>query len=177
MSQQESFPKQAAAMIIAVSIAALGFLTWLIYIKQTPQTHNEAFLWLPLVNCGLNALCTSSLLLGLWAIRRGKKVLHGSCMGLAFMFSALFFISYTIYHSVHGDTPFQGSGWIRPVYFFILISHILVTGLATPMILWTFFLAVTRRFEMHRRWARRTYPLWLYVSVTGILIYVFLQAF
>ena len=174
---EEKISKKVVFLIGAVSLSAFGFLTWLIYIKQAPQSHNEAFLVLPLVNCFLNSLSTLCLLGGLWAIRYGKKVLHGSCMSMAFLFSILFFICYTIYHSVQGDTHFMGTGWVRPVYFFILISHILATGIATPLILWTLFLAATRRFESHRRWAKRTYPLWLYVSVTGILIYVFLRAF
>jgi putative membrane protein len=169
--------KPAIISILLISAGAFGFLTWLIYIKQTPEVHTETFAYLPLVNCMLNILSTFCVLMGLYAVKRSFFVWHGSSMLAAFVFSVLFFITYSIYHAVHGDSSFTATGFVRPVYFFILISHILMTMVTVPLILWTFFLGITKRFERHKIWAKWTYPLWIYVSVTGVLIYVFLKAF
>jgi putative membrane protein len=89
--------------------------------------------------------------------------------------SALFLVSYVIYHSYQGDTKFLGTGWIRPTYFFILISHIILSVVVVPMILSTLFFSATRRFQAHRKIARWTYPIWLYVSITGVTVYLFLR--
>jgi len=164
------------AINLAVSAAAISFLFWLIYARQ--GTGDSASLtFLPAVNAGLNATTTAFLLRGWFAIRAGDKALHAFCQRTAFVFSALFLICYVIYHSVHGDTRFPGQGFIRPVYFFILISHILLSIIALPMILATFFYAVTARFAQHKRLARYTLPIWLYVSITGVLIFFILRAY
>ena len=94
----------------------------------------------------------------------------------ALTFSTAFLISYIIHHNVHGDTKFTGIGWIRPVYFATLISHILISVATLPMVLTTFFFALTKQFARHKRLARFTFPLWLYVSVTGVAIYFLLKA-
>jgi putative membrane protein len=106
-----------------------------------------------------------------------RQGVHKRFMLAAFVASTLFLVSYVIYHSLHGDTPFQGVGVIRRVYFFILISHILLTTVALPLILITFAFALTGKFAAHRKIARFTLPAWLYVSVTGVLIFVFLRLF
>jgi putative membrane protein len=98
-------------------------------------------------------------------------------MVAAFASSSLFLVSYVVYHALHGDTPFRGTGWIRPVYFFILISHIVLSVVVLPMVFTTFFFSLTRQFRRHRRIARWTLPLWLYVSVTGVLVFALLKVF
>ena len=98
-------------------------------------------------------------------------------MVAALVSSALFLITYVIYHNAHGDTPFQGAGFIRLIYFFILSSHILLTTVALPLILVTFFFALTSKFDAHRKIARITLPAWLYVSVTGVMIFFLLKIF
>ncbi len=103
--------------------------------------------------------------------------IHKRFMIAALVSSALFLITYVIYHNAHGDTPFQGAGFIRPIYFFILISHILLTTVALPLILVTFFFALTSKFDAHRKIARITLPAWLYVSVTGVMIFFLLKTF
>lgn len=164
------------AINLAVSAAAIAFLFWLIYARQGAG-HAGSLTFLPAVNAALNATTTAFLLRGWFAIRAGNTALHAFCQRTAFVFSALFLICYVIYHSVHGDTRFPGQGLIRPVYFFILISHILLSIAALPMILATFFYAVTARFPQHRRLARYTFPVWLYVSITGVLIFFILRAY
>ena len=96
-----------------------------------------------------------------------------SALGL----SAAFLVSYLIYHTFHGDTPFLGEGWIRPVYFFILISHVGLSAVMLPLILITLYFALTGKLNLHPKVARYTLPLWLYVSVTGVLVYLLLHQF
>lgn len=158
----------------------IGFLLWLIYFKETPVAAAAPVASgsiLPAVNALLNGLSACSLVAGFLSIRRGQVGIHRRFMFGALFFSALFLISYIAYHSTHGDTPFRGTGIIRPIYFFILISHILLTVVALPIILTTLFLALTGRYGAHRRIARVTFPTWLYVSVTGVLIFFMLRIF
>ncbi len=157
------------------SVMALAFLFWLIYLRQGGG-GSLSFAFLPAVNASLNATTAAFLVRGWLAIRSGNRRLHTFCMKSAFIFSALFLACYVLYHSVHGDTPFPGQGWIRPVYFFVLVSHILLSMAVLPMILGTFFYALTSRLETHRKWARFTLPIWLYVSLTGVLIFFLLKA-
>ena len=105
---------------------------------------------------------------------RKKIAAHKNCMLAAFSVSVLFLISYVIYHVNAGSTPFTKQSWIRPVYFTILISHIILAFLIVPLSLRTLYLAWRERFEQHRRIAKITFPIWLYVSVTGVIIYLML---
>ncbi len=126
---------------------------------------------LPTVNAFLNG--TSALLLctGYFFIRNQNRRAHAACMGLAFCTSILFLISYLTYHAHHGTTRFPGTGWIRPVYFAILVSHTLLAIVIVPLALRTLFLALRGRFDSHKKLARWTFPTWVYVSVTGVVVY------
>jgi len=126
---------------------------------------------LPVVNASLNALATILLLCGYVAIRRRKIQVHRALMLSAFVTSVLFLISYVIYHAHVGSRPFPGHGPIRTVYFTILISHIVLAAVIPPLAAVTLWQALRSRFERHVRIARWTLPLWLYVSVTGIVVY------
>lgn len=159
----------------AVSAAALAFLVWLIYFNRTEVFDPEAVAFLPAVNATLNACSAVCLVLAVRAIRAGRREAHGKLMMGAFAFSALFLVSYLVYHAAHGDTKFTGQGLVRPVYFFVLISHIVLSFGALPMILTTFWFSLTKRFSSHKKIARFTFPIWLYVSVTGVLIFVLLK--
>ena len=99
---------------------------------------------------------------------------HKKMMLSALFFSFLFLVSYLTYHAFHGDTLFQGEGWVRPLYFFILISHIILSVVVLPLVLTTVFFAATGNFTMHPKIARITLPLWMYISVTGVLVYLML---
>jgi uncharacterized membrane protein YozB (DUF420 family) len=129
---------------------------------------------LPAVNATLNSIATLLLLAGYAMIRRGNVAAHRACMGSAFGVSALFLTSYLTYHYYAGSTPFAGSGWVRPAYFFILITHIVLAAIVPPLALMTLWRAYKQRFEAHARLARWTLPIWLYVSVTGVMVYVLL---
>jgi len=126
---------------------------------------------LPLVNALLNASATILLVCGYAAIRRGKIRIHRALMLAAFTTSVLFLLSYVIYHARVGSRPFTGRGSIRTVYFTILISHIVLAAVIPPLAGVTLWQAFRNRFDRHVRIARWTLPLWLYVSVTGIIVY------
>ncbi|MBI3333223.1 MAG: DUF420 domain-containing protein, partial [Candidatus Omnitrophica bacterium] len=129
---------------------------------------------LPTLNAALNAASALLLTAGFLFIRSRKIQAHRACMVAAFITSILFLISYLTYHWLHGATRFPGAGWIRPVYFSILISHTLLAILIVPMAIRALALALQSRFAEHKRIARWTFPLWLYVSVTGVLVYLML---
>jgi putative membrane protein len=167
--------RNAILVILGLSGGILGFLFWLIYFHQSGVTGEHWSRWLPAVNASLNTVAASLIAGGVIAIKRGMIRTHVTLMILATFCSALFLISYIIYHSYQGDTKFLATGWIRPAYFFILISHILLSMLVVPMVLATLFFSLKQRWEAHRKIARWTYPVWLYVSVTGVLVYLFLR--
>lgn len=129
---------------------------------------------LPALNACLNLLSTLFLVLGYYFIRRGRKSAHRNCMISAFCTSTLFIVSYLIYHSLAGRTVFSEPAWFRPIYLVILLTHTVLAVAIVPMILWTILRAQQERFEHHKRIARWTLPFWLYVSVTGVLIYLLL---
>lgn len=126
---------------------------------------------LPGLNASLNACAFVCLVCGLIAIKSGKKKVHVGFMITALLFSAAFLTSYLIYHFNAEPTKFQGQGGIRLVYFFILLTHIPLAMINLPMIIMTVVPAIRRRFDKHKRMARWTYPVWLYVSVTGVMVY------
>jgi putative membrane protein len=166
---------RAIAVILVISGAAFGFLCWLLYFRRAPGHDSSAITALPAVNAGLNALSAIFLIGGLRAILRRNVGRHWRFMVAAFISSSLFLTGYILYHSVHGDTHFVGTGAIRPIYFFILITHIVLSAVALPLILTSFYLALTRRFTLHPRVARIAFPVWLYVSVTGVLVFLMLR--
>jgi putative membrane protein len=154
-----------------VPIVLLGF----IYSFPKPEVTPSWAMALPGFNASMNTLCCLFLITGYVMIRKGNKRAHVTMMLSALGCSFIFLISYLTYHHFHGDTPFQGQGKVRVVYFFILISHILLSAINFPMILLTIFLAWKKDYESHRRWAKWTFPIWLYVSSTGVLIYLMLK--
>jgi putative membrane protein len=126
---------------------------------------------LPLVNASLNGIATVLLTVGYVCIRRRRIAAHRAAMVAAFATSVLFLISYLTYHAQAGSRPFPGQGPIRVVYFVILISHIVLAATIPPLAGVTLWRAYRRRFDRHMKIARWTLPLWLYVSITGIVVY------
>jgi uncharacterized membrane protein YozB (DUF420 family) len=130
---------------------------------------------LPTLNATLNTLSIALLLSGYIIIKRRKLVRpHKLFMIAAFVTSSLFLVSYLVYHYQVGSVPFTGQGWIRPVYFFILISHIILAALIPPLALVTLSYGLRGNVPRHKGFARWTFPTWVYVSVTGVLIYLML---
>jgi uncharacterized membrane protein YozB (DUF420 family) len=129
---------------------------------------------LPAVNATLNATATVFLVCGYVSIRRGRRELHKKCMLGALTASALFLVSYVIYHANAGSRPFNGQGAIRLLYFVILITHVILAAAILPLALVTTARGLRSQFGRHVRIARWTFPIWLYVSVTGVVIYLML---
>jgi putative membrane protein len=161
--------------IVVLSAGIIYFLFWLIYLREpAPEESSFNLRFLPAVNALLNSLSASCLVLGYLAIRNGNRSRHIKMMLSALTFSFLFLISYLTYHAFHGDTSFEGEGWLRTLYFFILISHVSLSVVVLPLVLTTVYYAATGNFNQHPKIARVTLPLWLYVSVTGVLVYLML---
>jgi putative membrane protein len=132
------------------------------------------FAMFPALNATLNGTSAVLLLTGRSLIKRGRMAAHRAVMLTALVTSTLFLISYLYYHAHVGSVHFPGQGWAWPVYFTILISHTILAAVIVPLIIITLSRALRERFEGHRKIARWTFPLWLYVSVTGVVIYFML---
>jgi putative membrane protein len=126
---------------------------------------------IPAINATLNSICFVFLVSGYSFIRRGKVAWHRACMLAAFVCALAFLTLYVYFHIHAGIIRFGGQGWIRPVYFTILISHTILAIVNLPLVIITLSFALRLKFPTHRRWARWTLPIWLYVSFTGILVY------
>ena len=129
---------------------------------------------LPTLNAFLNSASAILLVIGHRFIKKGNKQAHKKFMIATFVVSIVFLISYITYHSYHGTTRFTGQGWIRPVYFTILTSHTILAAAIVPLAIITLRRGLKDRIEKHVRIARWTYPIWLYVSVTGVIVYLML---
>ncbi|HZT61248.1 MAG TPA: DUF420 domain-containing protein [Pyrinomonadaceae bacterium] len=129
---------------------------------------------LPHLNAVLNATSFVLLICGLYFILRGRVKAHRACMVSALVVSGLFLISYVVYHAQYGSVRFKGQGFVRPLYFAILITHVVLAAAIVPLVTITLRRALRGDFIRHRRIARWTYPLWLYVSVTGVVVYLML---
>jgi putative membrane protein len=129
---------------------------------------------LPTLNAALNSLSAVFICGGDLFISSKNRDAHRRCMVAALACSTLFLISYLVYHFQVGSVGFKGQGWIRPVYFTILITHTLLAAAIVPLVLVTLIRALRERFDAHRRIARWTFPIWLYVSITGVVIYLML---
>ena len=176
LALKETSPKKATFLILAVSVVALLVLVGVIYGHGRPTEVPAWVSWLPALNATLNATSALFLVLAYVAIRRRDVVTHSRRMLVSLGASTLFLVSYIVYHSVHGDTKFAGHGLVRPVYFFILISHIGLSAVALPLVFLSLFFSLSGRFPRHRSIARYTLPIWLYVSVTGVVVFALLRA-
>jgi uncharacterized membrane protein YozB (DUF420 family) len=139
-----------------------------------PMQIPEQFAIFPALNAALNGASAVLLLSGRWFIVHGRMAIHRAFMIAALVTSSVFLGCYLYYHYHVGSVHFQGTGWSRPVYFTILISHTILAAVIVPMIIITLARALRERFDRHRVIARWTFPLWLYVSITGVVIYLML---
>lgn len=168
-------PRTALSVIGIFSALVVALLFWLIYFQEPAAGTSLTLPWLPGVNALFNAISASCVTAGIVCIKRGGTRAHAAFMSGATLASAAFLAGYLTHHYLHGDTRFLAEGALRYLYFFILITHVLLSIVVFPMVLATLTFAACKQFDWHKRIARYTYPLWLYVSVTGILIYVFLR--
>jgi len=168
-----SSTRPAIAAILAISAAATLFLFWLIYVHPAAASSSQ-YAFLPALNALLNGLSATALLIGYTFIKSRRIVAHRAAMITAFGFSTLFLISYIAHHALHGDVRYPAHAALREVYLPLLASHIILAIVALPLVLVTFFFSLSGRIQQHRKVARWTFPLWLYVSVTGVVTYVML---
>jgi putative membrane protein len=164
----------AIAAILVISAAASAFLFWLIYVHPAAATSTQ-YAFLPALNAVLNGLSATALLIGYTFVRAKRIKQHRAAMITAFGFSTLFLVSYIAHHALHGDVRYPLHAAFRGPYLALLASHIVLAVVALPLVLTTFFFSLSGRIPQHRKIARWTFPLWLYVSVTGVITYVMLQ--
>ena len=161
-------------MIAVVSAVALLALATLLLGRGAVPGPTGGLGVLPTVNALLNTASAVLLTAGFVFIRRRNVAAHRACMLGAFAVSVLFLVCYVVYHAYAGSRPFAGGGWVRPVYFVLLVSHIVLAAVIVPLALTTIYRGLTGKLDRHKRLARRTLPIWLYVSVTGVIVYLML---
>ena len=166
-----------ALSVIAVLSAAVVAAVAVLLMGRAPVVGGLDVSALPKLNAMLNGGSAILLGAGYVFIRRRQIAAHLSCMLSAFGLSILFLISYVVYHFHAGSRPFTGQGWVRPVYFVLLLTHVVLAAVIVPLALTTIWRALSGRFDRHRTIARWTLPIWLYVSVTGVVIYWMLYRF
>jgi len=169
-----SSTRPAIAAILLISAAATAFLFWLIYVHPAAAASTQ-YAFLPALNALLNGLSATALLIGYTFIWARRIRAHRAAMMTAFAFSTLFLVSYIFHHALHGDVRYPAHAALRSIYLPLLASHIVLAVVALPLVLVTFFFSLSGRIREHRKVARWTFPLWLYVSVTGVITYIMLR--
>ncbi|GAB2966206.1 DUF420 domain-containing protein [Hymenobacter coalescens] len=161
----------ALGAIIPLAVAVLY------YFPQLFRVEGADVSFLPGVNAGLNSLTALCLVLGYYFIRNKDVAKHRAMMGTAFLLGSIFLVSYVVYHSQTETTRFGGEGLIRGIYYFLLLTHIVLAAVTVGLVLFTLYFALTNQFHKHRRIARWTFPIWLYVSVTGVIVYFMISPY
>lgn len=163
-------------LIIGVSLLIPLLVAVLYFLPKNFEVGEQVY-YLPAANAVINALTSVVLVLAYIAIRNGHRNLHKNLMMTALVLSILFLLSYVSYHSLTESTPFGGEGWIKTAYLSILLSHILLAIAIVPLVLITFSRALAEKFDKHKRIARFTLPLWLYVTLTGVIVYLMISPY
>jgi putative membrane protein len=166
-------PEPYRRLIIAVSIVVPLAVALLFRVK----VPGYDFSFLPPIYATINGLTAILLVTAVVMVKNGKRKSHERLMKINILLSASFLVMYVLYHITSESTPYGGEGAIRYVYFFILISHILLSVGVIPLVLFTYVRAITGRFEAHKKLARYTFPVWLYVAVTGVIVYLMISPY
>jgi len=135
------------------------------------------FSFLPPIYATINGITAIVLIVAVWAIKNQKRSLHELLMKICIGLSASFLVMYILYHMTSEPTPYGGEGTIKYIYYFILISHIILSVFITPMVLFTFSRALAGNFERHRKLAKFTFPIWLYIAITGVIVYLMISPY
>ena len=167
--------KRLNRIIALVSILVTVLVAVLFYTPAVRLHMDVSFL--PKLNAMLNSSVAVLLLTGFAFIRKKRITAHRACMMGAFILSAVFLVSYVVYHSASEHTSFGGEGIVASIYYVILASHIILAAIILPLVLFTIARAVNGRIQQHRRLARWTFPIWLYVSVTGVIVYLMIAPY
>lgn len=164
--------------IIILSVAIPLVVALLFGVKLKDFGYNvEPLSFLPPIYATINGLTAVLLIAGVWAIKNGKRQLHENLMKIAIGCSVAFLGMYVAYHMTADSTKFGGEGAIKYIYYFILITHIILSVIIIPFVLITYVRALAERFDKHRKLARITYPMWLYVAVTGVIVYLMISPY
>jgi putative membrane protein len=166
-----------AVLVYGLSVVVCGLVVILIVFPQVLRVEGLDVSALPGLHATLNGTVAVLLLVGYRMIRQKRIRAHRAAMVGAFTLSCIFLISYVIYHSQAPATAFGGEGWIRPVYFFVLISHVILAPVVLPLALFAVIRAFREEFHRHRRVARWTFPVWLYVAVTGVVVFLMMAPY
>lgn len=161
------------AILSAVALSVLGYL---LLVRGGSQGGGQGLSFMPAVNAGFNALSAILLTLGVLAIRKKRVRQHQMFVLGAFASSSLFLAGYLAYHYAHAETRYPGVGLSRALYLLLLASHVILSVPVVPLCLAAFYYAVTRRFDTHKRITKVLYPMWLYVSVTGVVVFLLLRS-
>lgn len=168
--------RTARILIFVVSFIVFAAVVFLSRVKVDVDLGFDVHLFAQ-INACINSMVSVLLVLAFVAVRRRKYLLHRNLMYGAIILSILFLKSYIMHHLFAGDTKFGGEGTIRYIYYFILITHIILAGIILPFILFTAYRSLTGEYTAHRKLARYTFPLWLYVSITGVLVYLMISPY
>jgi putative membrane protein len=165
-------------LFIIVSVLIPAVVAILLFMPKNKDIADGSWIYtLPFYNALINTLTSILLLAGVYFVKHGKLKIHKASMISAFMLGALFLVFYIIYHSNATSTRFGGEGIVRVVYFFFLITHILLAFIVVPLVLSAIYFAVTSKIEQHKRIVKYTFPVWLYVSVTGVIVYLMISPY
>lgn len=164
-------------LIIGLSVVIPLVVAILIYMPFRLETNAGWIFKLPHVNAIINSITAVLLVIGFIFIKKGRPDLHKLAMTLAFILGSLFLVFYVIYHSAAESTPFGGEGNIRFVYFSLLISHIILAAIVVPFVLFAFYFALSGKFQQHIHVVKYTLPIWLYVSVSGVIVYLMISPY
>ncbi len=169
--------KGLTRVVIAVSLLIPVVVAILLFMTPPQVTSDFDFTVLPRLHAVFNSLTAVLLVLSFFFIRAKNITAHKTANLFALLLSVLFLVSYVVYHTFTESTPYGGEGNIRYLYYFILITHIILAVVIVPLVLFTFMRALFGDFEKHRKIAKWTLPLWLYVAVTGVIVYVMISPY
>jgi len=173
-NQLNSLEKKYNKWIVVLSVI-IPLVVAVMFGIKIPNVEPLSFL--PPIYASINGLTALILLTALWAIKNNKRTLHERLMKTAIICSVLFLVMYVAYHMTSDSTKFGGEGAIKYVYYFILITHILLSIIVIPFVLITYVRAITKNFEGHKKIARYTFPLWLYVAISGVVVYIMISPY
>ena len=168
--------QKANRLINTLAIAIPVAVAVLLGIRQKVDLGNWTT-YLPHINGIINSLTAVLLLIGLYFIRQKNVAAHKRTMLMAFALGSLFLVSYVLYHLTNESTPFGGEGWVRPVYYFLLVSHIVLSVVVVWFVLRAVYFALSGQITRHRQTVKYAYPIWLYVSITGVVVYLMIRPY
>ena len=164
-------------VIVIVSLAVPLLVGYLIYRPQLLQAQGSWIYMLPHINAAINGTTSLLLLAGGYFIRQKNITAHRNMMISAFVLGTLFLVSYVIYHSSVPSTSYGGEGLVRGIYYFFLLTHILLAAVVVPLVLTALYFAIKQQFDRHKRIVKWAYPIWLYVSITGVVVYLMISPY